>query len=130
VTQGRTRVLTTLATFRDKPQGSGSSGTIGYLGLFYHWLDMTSATRRVDWNSELSTIDTALLLAGIIGRARVLQHVRPARLDGARLRRLDRPPLQLGHHAELRERDLHGLPARLGLQRFGRWQGYNEAMIL
>ena len=44
--QGRSRVLTTLATFRNGPQGSAASGTIGFLGLFYHWLDMTTATRR------------------------------------------------------------------------------------
>ncbi len=60
----RDRVLTTLRTFWMKPQGPSASGTIGYKGFFYHFLDMTNATRT--WTSELSTIDTALLLAGII----------------------------------------------------------------
>lgn len=60
----RDRVLTTLNTFWTGPQGGGTSGYIGYWGLFYHFLDMTTATRT--WNSELSTIDTGLLLAGII----------------------------------------------------------------
>src|SRR5439155_3024396 len=57
------RVLTTLQTFWNGPQGTATSGTIGYQGLFYHWLDMNTATRT--WSSELSTIDTALLLGGI-----------------------------------------------------------------
>jgi len=57
------RVLTTLKTFWYAPQGVGNSYT-GIYGLFYHFLDMNSATRTRD--SELSTIDTALLLAGLI----------------------------------------------------------------
>ena len=37
---------------------------MGYKGLFYHFLDMETALRT--WSSELSSIDTALLLAGIL----------------------------------------------------------------
>jgi len=33
-------------------------------GWFYHWLDTKSGERR--WNSEVSSIDTALLLAGVL----------------------------------------------------------------
>ncbi|HEY2974032.1 MAG TPA: glucoamylase family protein [Pyrinomonadaceae bacterium] len=33
-------------------------------GWFYHWLDAKSGERR--WNSEVSSIDTALLLAGVL----------------------------------------------------------------
>jgi hypothetical protein len=33
-------------------------------GWFYHWLDAKTGDRR--WNSEISSIDTALLLAGIL----------------------------------------------------------------
>jgi hypothetical protein len=33
-------------------------------GWFYHWLDAKSGERR--WNSEISSIDTALLLAGVL----------------------------------------------------------------
>jgi len=61
---GRDRVLTTLQTFWNGPQGSSSSGTIGYKGFFYHFLNMSTATR--DGDSELSSIDSGLLLAGII----------------------------------------------------------------
>ncbi|MDZ7267733.1 MAG: GDSL-type esterase/lipase family protein [candidate division KSB1 bacterium] len=63
-TAGRDRVLTTLNTFWQKPQGREAQGRIGYKGFFYHFLDMTTALRT--WDSELSSIDTALLLAGIL----------------------------------------------------------------
>src|ERR1041385_5114604 len=63
-TQGRERVLTTLNTFLNGPQGSSASGTIGYKGWFYHFLEMNTALRSP--SSELSSIDTALLLAGIL----------------------------------------------------------------
>ncbi len=63
-TQGVTRVLTTLNTFLNGPQGSNTSGTIGYKGWFYHFLDMNAAIRSP--SSELSSIDTTLLLAGML----------------------------------------------------------------
>ncbi len=65
---GRDRVLTTLKTFWEKPQGRDAQGYIGYKGFFYHFLDMNTARRwyTSDWKSELSSIDTALLLAGVI----------------------------------------------------------------
>jgi len=62
--QGRERVLTTLKTFWEKPQSRNAQGYIGYNGFFYHFIDMNTAQRV--WDSELSSIDTALLLAGII----------------------------------------------------------------
>jgi hypothetical protein len=62
-TQGVARVLTTLNTFLNQPQGPSASGNIGYKGWFYHFLDMNSALRSA---AELSSIDTALLLAGVL----------------------------------------------------------------
>jgi hypothetical protein len=62
--QGRDRVLTTLKTFRDAPQGPQSSGAAGHNGFFYHFLDMGTGTRFA--RCELSTVDTALLLAGML----------------------------------------------------------------
>jgi hypothetical protein len=62
-TQGIARVLTTLKTFLQAPQGPKANGTIGYKGWFYHFLDMNTALRA---GAELSSIDTVLLLAGIL----------------------------------------------------------------
>ena len=41
-----------------------ANGMAGYKGFFYHFLDMTTGARYDD--SELSTVDTALLLAGVL----------------------------------------------------------------
>lgn len=54
--QAYERVLKTLQTFRDKVPSEH--------GFFYHFLDMGSGARV--WNSELSSIDTALFLAGAL----------------------------------------------------------------
>ncbi|SPE50666.1 conserved hypothetical protein [Verrucomicrobia bacterium] len=62
--QGVARVEATLNTFLQGPQGSGTSGVIGYNGWFYHFLNMDSALRS--GTSELSSIDTTLLLAGVL----------------------------------------------------------------
>ena len=61
--QGIERVLNTLVFLRDAPQGSAATGVSGYHGFFYHFLEMSSGTRYRD--SELSSIDTALLLMGV-----------------------------------------------------------------
>jgi hypothetical protein len=63
-TAGANRVLTTLDTFLLGPQGPGTSGVIGYNGWFYHFLTMNGAVRAS--GSELSSIDTCLLLGGVL----------------------------------------------------------------
>jgi hypothetical protein len=65
-TAGRDRVLTALNTLWTLPQGPATSGTIGYRGFFYHFLHMSDGLRQWEWNTELSSIDTALLMAGIL----------------------------------------------------------------
>src|SRR5690606_30741068 len=60
------RTLATLRFFRDAPHGPERDAT-GHRGFYYHFLDMESG-RRV-WKCELSTIDTALLIAGVLTAA-------------------------------------------------------------
>jgi hypothetical protein len=60
----RQRVLATLHFFHDAPQGPSAHGESGYHGFFYHYLDMTTGERYED--SELSTVDTSILLAGVL----------------------------------------------------------------
>jgi hypothetical protein len=52
----RDRVLTTLNTLLNNADN--------YQGFFYHFLDMSTAKRA--WTSELSNIDTAILLCGVL----------------------------------------------------------------
>lgn len=63
-TQARDRVLTTLRFLAHAPQGPEPAGRTVYKGFFYHFLDVKTGARfeRV----ELSTIDTTLLLAGVL----------------------------------------------------------------
>jgi hypothetical protein len=61
---GRARVLTTLQTLASLPQGSAPSGVAGDRGWFYHFLDSTSGLRS--GTSELSTVDTAWLMLGVL----------------------------------------------------------------
>ena len=60
----RERILTTLRFFWTAPQGPQPTGVTGYHGFFYHFLDMETGRRFA--TVELSTIDTALLLAGAL----------------------------------------------------------------
>lgn len=58
------RVRATLAFLLHLPQGPQRSGVAGYHGFFYHFLNLHTGLRAR--NSELSTIDTALLMAGVL----------------------------------------------------------------
>ncbi|HEX4682080.1 MAG TPA: glucoamylase family protein, partial [Gemmatimonadaceae bacterium] len=60
----RARVLTTLRFFWRAPQGPQGDRVSGYKGFYYHFLDMETGYRFQ--HVELSTIDTSLLLAGIL----------------------------------------------------------------
>lgn len=62
--QARTRTLRTLRFLARLPQGPQERGTSGYRGFFYHFLDMRTGERT--GVNELSTVDTALLLAGVL----------------------------------------------------------------
>jgi hypothetical protein len=69
------RVLTALRFFRDAPREGERDGT-GYRGFYYHFLHMDSGRRA--WRSELSTIDSPFLLAGMLACATYFDAGRPA----------------------------------------------------
>lgn len=58
------RTLNTLRFFWQLPQHERPDKVAGYKGFFYHFLKIPEGTR--EWNCELSTIDTSLLLAGVL----------------------------------------------------------------
>ena len=60
----RARTLATLRFFARAPQGPELRHRAGHRGFFYHFLDMTTGKRY--HRTELSTIDTSLLLAGML----------------------------------------------------------------
>ncbi len=57
------RTLTTLRFFWHSPHGP-EPNTTGHQGFYYHFLDMQTGRRA--WHCELSTIDSAFLLAGAL----------------------------------------------------------------
>ncbi|MFV0623042.1 glucoamylase family protein [Sphingomonas sp. ac-8] len=60
----RARTLATLDFFANAPQGPDATGFSGYKGFFYHFLGVTKGRRFA--RAELSTVDTALLLGGVL----------------------------------------------------------------
>ena len=123
---GRARALTTLTFLWNSPHGPEADAT-GYKGFYYHFLDLHSGRRARD--SELSTIDTALLMAGVLhvqqyfdedntteGQIRVLAD--------ALYRRVEWPWMQV-RSAKI----CHGWKPETGFLAYD-WGGYNEAMIL
>ncbi len=62
--EARTRTLATLEFFAAAPQGDSKSDDSGFKGLFYHFLGTTKGHRFA--RAELSTIDTALLIGGVL----------------------------------------------------------------
>ena len=67
-------IKTTLATLRffHKSEQSSNPEATGYKGFYYHFLDMENGRRT--WKSELSTVDSALLLAGALTAAIYFDH--------------------------------------------------------
>jgi len=67
ITRGQAieRTLATLRFFDHAPQGSSEDDDSGYQGFYYHFLDMQTGKRDARW-TELSTVDTSLLLGGVL----------------------------------------------------------------
>jgi hypothetical protein len=120
------RTLATLRFFSNSPQSEAPDAT-GYKGFYYHFLDMQSG-RRV-WHSELSLIDTALLLAGILTAGAYFTDNTQSETEIRQLadtlyRRVDWRWAQNGK-ATLSQ----GWKPECGFLHYG-WEGYSEASIL
>jgi hypothetical protein len=119
-------VLTTLRFFWNSPQGPQPDAS-GHHGFYYHFLDMESGRRA--GACELSTIDSAFLLAGALGAARYFSAIDPdeqeiGTLADALYRRADWQ-WALNRGATV---TMGWLPKRGFLK--PRWHGYNEALLL
>lgn len=120
------RVLTTLRFF-DKSVHSADPKATGYKGFYYHFLDMKSGRRA--GKAELSTIDTAFLLAGMLTASAYFSGGTPDEREIARLAH------ELYARADwnwARNRGLtvaHGWKPETGFLP-NRWQGYDEALFL
>jgi hypothetical protein len=79
----RDRTLTTLRFFATAPQGAAASGVTGHRGFFYHFIDMTTGHRFE--TTELSSIDTVLLLGGMLFAAEYYDRADPSEAEIRRL---------------------------------------------
>jgi hypothetical protein len=125
--QASERVLNTLRFLIRAPQGPAEAGMAGHKGFYYHWLGMKDGLRF--GGSELSTVDTALMLGGVLlaqsyfdGRSRAEREIRE--LAERIYQRVDwqwaqsRPPAIS-----------HGWRPEQGFLPHD-WDGYNEAMLV
>jgi hypothetical protein len=122
----RERVLSTLRFLHDAPQGTGATDT-GHKGFFYRYLDLKTGRRA--WDVELSTVDTALLMGGVLFCEGYFDGPHPdeaeiRRLAEALYRRVD------WRWAQVRPPAIsHGWTPETGFLEYD-WRGYNEAMLL
>jgi hypothetical protein len=120
------RTLATLRFFANAPHGP-EPDAVGYKGFYYHFLDLKSGRRA--WRSELSSVDTAFLLAGMLAAAAYFQRPNAEedeirRLADALFRKADWQWMQNGAAAVS-----HGWTPEKGFLRY-RWHGYDEALIV
>lgn len=120
------RTLTTLRFLDTAHQGPEPDAS-GHRGFFYHFLDMQTGARV--WNCELSTIDTALLMAGVLAAG---AYFRADSEDEAEIRRLSQKIYRRVDWAWALNGGPtigHGWRPETGFLRW-RWEGYDEALIL
>lgn len=125
--QARNRTLRTLRFLANLPQGPEESGKAGYRGFFYHFLDMETGHRFE--TTELSTVDTALMLGGVL-------------LAQTYFDRSTRQEREIRQYADQLYRAVdwrwsqarppaisHGWRPETGYLRWD-WRGYNEALLV
>ncbi len=120
------RTLAQLRFFYYGPNGEGPD-TIGRKGFYYHFLDMGTGYRT--WKSEVSTIDTAFLIAGALTAAQYFDR------DTSEEREIRNLAEELYRRADWRWAQhggltiTHGWKPETGFIKY-RWTGYSEALIL
>ena len=127
-TQAVARVLTTLNTFLSGPQGPGTTGVIGYNGWFYHFLDMNTALRAS--GSELSSIDTTLLLSGILYAKQYFNGTNANETSIRTMADAIFNGVNWTWMAQGTSAVAMGWQPTTGFTTFGNWVGYDEGMIL
>jgi hypothetical protein len=120
------RTLATLRFLRDSPQGEEEDAT-GHQGFYYHFLDLHTGRRA--WDSELSMMDTAILVAGALtggsyfsGAGGDEEEIRT--LGRFLYERIDWPWATAGNTVLSM-----GWKPGTGFLRYS-WEGYSEALLL
>jgi len=120
------RTLATLRFFWNSPQGTEPDAT-GYKGFYYHFLDMQTGRRA--WHCELSTIDSAFLLAGALTAGAYFNANTPGESEIRTL--ADALYCRADWRWAQNQGDTvtHGWKPESGFLSY-RWEGYDEALLL
>lgn len=125
--EGTRRVLNVLEWLWNAPMGGDEAGVSGYRGFYYHFHNYTTGTRFKD--VELSTIDTALLMAGVLTAQSYFDGQNP---DEIKIRQLaDSLYRRVEWDWAMNENETMSMgwrPERGFIE--AQWRGYNEAMVL
>ena len=127
-----TKITLTILRFFLNSVQSADTNVTGYHGFYYHFLRMNSGTR--EWNCELSTVDTGLLMMGIIfarnyynqndDQENEIRKISIKLIDSLNWNFFHMPPS--GKYANTISM---GWRPEEGLHHMG-WVGYNEALFL
>ncbi|MEP7056759.1 MAG: glucoamylase family protein [Caldimonas sp.] len=120
------RTLTTLRFLAASEQSADPAAT-GYKGFYYHFLEMESGRRA--WQSELSSIDTALLIAGALTAAAYFRNSDPRESEIRALATLLYERVDWAWMLAGGDLLCHGWRPEDGFLPF-RWEGYDEALVL
>jgi hypothetical protein len=118
--------LRTLRFFAAADMSGGPQAT-GHRGFYFHFLDMRTGTRA--WRSELSSIDTAFLIAGVLTVAAYFDH---DNVHEAEIRATATLLEERVDWAWMRNADgaiCHGWKPERGFLRY-HWCGYSEGLLM
>ena len=124
--EGSERTLVPLRFFHDSPQGAHAQAT-GYQGFYYHFLDMQTGQRAN--GAELSTIDSSILLAGMLLSGCYFDQDTPAEREIRQLAQAlyARANWNWAQDGQVTVR--HGWKPESGFLEY-RWQGFDESILL
>jgi hypothetical protein len=123
--------LNTLDFFVNSVQSADTAVT-GYKGFYYHFLRMNTGTR--EWRCELSSVDTGLLLMGIIFARNYYNlddeiEMRIRSQADLLLNRIEWDFMMMPDTGKYARQISMGWHPESGLHHMG-WSGYNEALFL
>ena len=121
------RTLATLRFFDRAPQGAAAEGMTGYKGFFYHFIKMDTGAR--DAKSELSTVDTTLLLGGVLFAQSYFDRATPAENDIRELAERIYRRVEWDWAQVRAPRIAMGWSPEKGAIKYD-WNGYNEALLV
>ncbi len=126
------QITLNMLNFYKNSEQSADTATTGYKGFYYHFHRLSSGTR--EWDCELSTVDTGLLMMGIIfarnyynSDNEVEKQIRETATF--LLNRVDWDFMEMPDEGEFARTISMGWYPETGQHNMG-WKGYNEALFL